>query len=103
MTDPALNPESPVLEIDAHMMHAEVILDALQWQSIKDLGITIKKALHGVNNMMDDDTCCPLSVTITCVDDSAIQTLIKISVIKTNPPMFYRFLMGILMKMDVCI
>lgn len=77
MTDPAPPPESPVLEIDAHMMHAEVILDAPQWQSKKNLGMTIKKALHGVNNMMDDETCCPLSVTITCVDDSAIQTLNK--------------------------
>ena len=79
MTDPLPHApdDAPLLEIDAHMMHAEVILDDSRWQSVKDLQVTIKKAMHGVNNLMGDDTCCPLSVTITCMNDSAIQTLNK--------------------------
>lgn len=72
MTDTA-----PLLEITAHMMQAEVIINDSRWETVPDLSDIIKKSIHGVNNCFDDADFCPSSVTLTLTNDAEIQRLNK--------------------------
>lgn len=78
MTDPARdNDDIPFLEIEAHMMVAEVMIKDPQWQGVKDLSMLLKKSMHATNNLLDDEDCCPLSVTFALMNDSEIKNLNK--------------------------
>ncbi|PCI00965.1 MAG: rRNA maturation RNase YbeY [Alphaproteobacteria bacterium] len=59
------------------MMVADVIIHDLKWEGVNGLSTLIKKAMHGTNNIFDDEDCCPLSVTFTLMNDPEIQTLNK--------------------------
>jgi probable rRNA maturation factor len=71
------NNTPPLLEITAHMMTAEVVIDDAQWQSVVGLSDILKKSMHGVNNIFDDADFCPTSVTFTLTNDNEIQKLNK--------------------------
>lgn len=65
------------IEITAHMMDAEVIVNDSAWMRIDDLQMVLKKSMHGVNNIFDDADFCPSSVTVTLTNDNEIQRLNK--------------------------
>ena len=63
------------LEITAHMMQAEVIINDDAWRSVDNLAALIKQSIHAVNNQFDDADMCPTSVTLTLTNDPEIQRL----------------------------
>jgi len=68
---------SDFLEITAHMMHAEIVINDPQWNAISDLSDILKKSMHGVNNLFDDADFCPTAIAFTLTNDNEIQKLNK--------------------------
>lgn len=72
---PPDTPPVPILEIEAHLMTAEAVLNDARWADVPSLSMLLKKAIHGANNVFENDDFCPTSVSFTLCNDADMRRL----------------------------